>query len=389
MTHPRPPVGVALFLALFILVVTSISPASSPWTATHWLFTYEHGFIKRGFMGSLHALVSDEVGLRSVWMTHIVVSMAASVAFCTLILRTVRANQTGPDDTQTADMAALAFGLMLLSGSGIVQQFFFDTGRFDVYGFLLLCAAFLATGKLHPIPALLTITFLSILAILIHEAFFFWIAPAALALWLLHHPFSRTSLVPLLSCAAAIVLVTFLAGHSSLSDHMTFEEAKSALQQRADFEVSNPSLEVHFRNLEENMRYTLQRALTKERAFLALIALTILGLQTVIFFAILQPARTGLGYLRSMSVLLCFCPIALVLFGHDHGRWLAMINGNLAVMLLAAARLNPGILSRLAPLTIATMLLVVLAQASLGPFGIMIPYPELDLFNALKTLLEG
>ncbi|MGB2202752.1 MAG: hypothetical protein ACPH5G_15585 [Pseudooceanicola atlanticus] len=336
---------------------------STPWVDTHWLFSYADGVVKRGLPGWVYGLFSIPMLDTDLLVTQL--ALAAAVALA-LALRSGQAMVGLPLVTGLLSLVAI------LSGPGLVRQLFADPGRFDAIGLALILLGAMAVDALPRRGGLGLLTVLSLVAVLVHEAFILWVAPVGLALWLLRHGLGRQDL-PMIGGAALVVLAVtgWIAGRS-YGDLMPFDAAKALLQARADFPVSDLSLMVQYRGLGENIAYTAETAWEAGRLAHLLIGLALIAVQ-----ALLVGALIDRGWQRALIVGLCLTPLLLFGLGQDHGRWLAMINAGLAVTAMAGLR---GCKAQFGPPVLAGLAALSAVQLWLGPFGVVRVFPLAGMF---------
>ncbi|MEM8804092.1 MAG: hypothetical protein AAGF55_16320, partial [Pseudomonadota bacterium] len=285
------------------------------WTATHWLFSYEHGFVKRGLVGTLLAQVFDTITIRTVTNLYFGFVGLAVAMLGFLIWRTLLRTATGP--------TALVLACFLVTSPGALQQWLGDVGRFDVFGFILICLTFMVVRRAGATVGLVAVSICAALAIFIHEGFLFWVAPMGLAFWVWQHSPKRCNLVLATGALVCLVGLTAWVSGTSYSDRFAFDDAKSELQERAEFTVNQRSLMVHYRSFAENISYTTERAWTSDR-----LLGQVLGAAYLVFMALWLFAG---NWNRRIAVLLVACvgPLGLLPLGHDLARWFAMIACNL------------------------------------------------------------
>ncbi|MEO0946469.1 MAG: hypothetical protein AAFY06_16880 [Pseudomonadota bacterium] len=331
------------------------------WTATHWLFSYEHGFVKRGLVGTLLSPVFDTITIQTVTYLYLgfVVLAAGMLGF--LIWRTLLRAATGP--------TALVLACFLVTSPGALQQWLGDVGRFDVFGLILICLTFMVVRRAGATVGLVAVSICAALAIFIHEGFLFWVAPMGLAFWVWQHSPKRCNLVLATGALVCLVGLTAWVSGTSYSDRFAFDDAKSELQERAEFTVNQRSLMIHYRSFAENISYSSERAWTSDR-----LLGQVLGAAYLVFMALWLFA----GNWRRTAVLLVACvgALGLIPLGHDLARWFAMIACNLLFALLLVVSSDPARLHPPAMPNVALLCLGVIANCVLGPFGVTLVFPN-------------
>lgn len=271
------------------------------WKITQYAVNYfEHGFIKRGFVGTLFsALPPDFVGM---WVVAV-----NTVLFAVFLLLSHRLITTlVPENSRNVLLALVAISPFC------AFQFAFDVGRFDIYNLLLMVAALglLLRGRIYPVLLLVSI------ATLIHEGFVVYGVPliVGLAIYLAQHrqgkalPSAIADRKALLLSAVVAVLsvVIYLFGNNvQLADSVV--GYGGVVWKRGLFEISFGG-----------------RLLDK--LILGAMVLTLYGLLTRFY----QVNRGRFDVLYVMS----FAPLALFVMGVDYARWCALIFMNILVVIL-------------------------------------------------------
>ncbi len=338
---------------------------------THWLFNYEHGFIKRGLVGEVLRLSGAEVTLQSLTAYQYAIILAASAAFLAVILWFVLKNCIAGQRWHNATIFAVA--LLLMTASGTLHQLIYEFGRFDAFGLIALCAVFACTRLLPGGLSLVVTLFLTVISILIHEALFLWVAPIAFWLWYFHAPSGQRRVWPIFVFGGVALCTVLIAGTSSYGDHFTFEEMRAQLAARSDIPIVDQSLIVQFRSLDENIEDSAQYLLTHRRLIGSLIALVAaLPYVAVIVLSVEKARRVHMIW----AFLAAFTPLALYVVGHDHGRWWAMVNVSLCFAMMCFLW-NAEVTRQKALVLLPIIGLSTVAQLYLGPLGDILPYPYL------------
>jgi hypothetical protein len=122
--------GAAVGATFWYLLYGDVAEGRLRWNYSHWLFSYEFGFLRRGLVGSLVAALAEPPGLESVRAYYAGLLWATFTAYWGVLALRRRWITTG--------------GAALLL-AGIVSPFFLrnfvlDHGRFDVLGLLAAMA---------------------------------------------------------------------------------------------------------------------------------------------------------------------------------------------------------------------------------------------------------
>lgn len=374
----------ALLLALLVLAgaLALIRTNSSfpVWTATHWLFNYDHGFIKRGLIGTLLFMVNDTITAATIQYLHVAVATITTLAFVALAFAVLSASMNSGKGAERKGVwiTAAAFGCLLLSSPGTIQQWYHDPGRFDAFGFLLIMISLFLTSRGSKAVGLLAAFACSAIAVLIHEAFFLWVAPMCVGLWLWRHGTRAREMTMAIGVAVTLTALTAVVGIFNYAGYMDFDAAKAALQNRANFEIEDLSLMIHYRNFNENLTYTSELAWTSRR--LAWLGIGAAFLIALFGFVLRLFSRSGVRADLPVALLLlaCFAPLALLALGHDQGRWFAMLNCNLVILLLAWLMQKPERIRGIAWPDTRLMIVVIAGQFALGPFGVVTIFPAIQ-----------
>lgn len=341
------------------------------------MFTYDTGFIKRGLIGSVVGYWVPQLTLetlhriQSYYATFNSIIFASLVSLC--ISRAINCRQKG----QGILLASIL--VLLLTSSGSVQQIFFDLGRFDTFGFTLILIALIFILVSSSSTAFCIIIFINFLALLIHEAFIFWVVPISFGLWYFH---TGGRGVPrwLFVLAALLILACFgVVFSSSYNDIAPLAVVLERLEMRSDFSLNEASLRIHYRTLSENIVYTAERSFTLRRILGIFISVPVLSAYVWLLWFV-----SAQGWTRRLFVLwiVAIAPLGLFVVGHDHARWLAMVNFNLC---MATVLVLWSVKDELRPNLRATAFLAFFSilQLGLGPFGVSASFPELSSWIVL------
>lgn len=373
-----------------VLIAANTQRTFDEWRATHWTFNYDHGFIKRGLIGEIYQQFQLPLTLKHISITGWLISVVTAVTISALIYRTIARESSHPrepgifmgSDSRLPVLTACIIATWLASGPGVIPQLFYDHGRFDAFAILLIAGSFLVTNGTPKYLALVLITALSGLSIVIHEAYFFWVPWITVGIWLARNKIERSDFVILFVFAATMaVFVLYVAG-ASYSDLLTFEQAILELSGTTNFDISEASLMVHYRELTDNLSYTVEHAWSPRRIISLLTAIGLLLPFIVVAFVFSRRAFETSRYSLLQSLVLVACvlaPVPLFVLGHDQGRWLSMLNINAMFVILIMVR--QGYARSLYRTNWLPLFLgyAVFAQLSVGAFGIARALPRLPL----------
>lgn len=154
----------ALLGAVVIQTKASFKWGHSSWQITEWLINYQGGFVRRGLPGQVILHVSDFLGIHANYMVILISLLAYVFLIIYLIIKTRH------------KFAALLIISPIVMGAPAYQDFII---RKDVLGiiFFLVCLKILFSKKKNIIKYF-GLNLVAIIALLSHEAFFFFAIPA-------------------------------------------------------------------------------------------------------------------------------------------------------------------------------------------------------------------
>lgn len=344
--------------------------ASLPWLAgtlhraygpTHYFLSYRHGFLKRALLGEL-LLPLHSISLHAILAIELVI-FAVLVAVTYIVFR-----RTLFGSVQERSLAAF-----LLAGPALLPHFAYLSGDLDS---LLYCCAVLAVAAFLEMPGTLAIFFaaaLSIVALLIHEAFLLLFYPLLLAMMidLCRRDRLRTGVV---LAQLAVVVIAMLAILHYGKWSVPHPEYLAAAQQRTDMPLEGTVFLVLSNTLQQQLRFVA--ALYDKRLIAGVLLSCLVSLP---YFAVLvwllrgTLAARGYATRSRCALLLLLCaPLLLLPLGHDVMRWVAAVCVNISLFLLYLYRTGaPAERSKLTGWTATPLYGALLAYALvLGPFGI-------------------
>jgi hypothetical protein len=290
---------------------------------THYFLNYQHGFLKRALLGEL-LLPLHFISLRTVLAIELAI-FAAVIAVTYVVFRR----------TLCGTLEERALAAFLLAAPALLPHFAYLSGDLD--SVLYICTV-LAIGAFLTTPAaaaaICTIA-LSIVGMLIHEAFALLFYPVLLAIMLdqsrRHRLRSGVAIAQL-----ALIGIVFLAILHFGKWSVPHPEYLAAAQQRTNMPLEGTVFLVLSNTLQQQLHF-VAALYTKQ-----LIAGVLLScLVSLPYFAmlvwLLQSALAVLGYAKKArwSLLLLLCaPLLLLPLGHDVMRWVSAICVNLSLFLL-------------------------------------------------------
>lgn len=377
--------ALALWLVGALLALASVHDVEY-WKATHWAFNYGEGYVKRALVGTFYQFIEYPVTQQGVITAYLVVAGGVIALFIWLVTTTF-----GPSSHALPhqDFTAAAVGLWLVTAPGFIPQLFHDMGRFDVFGILCLLASALVVVRRDKKEAFLAVLALSCVSIYIHEGFYFWIPPVAIALWIYRHHQSRrdTALVALFA-----VVLTANTGYSGLSTYagsLSLDETMSAVGDQAAFPVDQRAVEVHFRSFAENVDRAWERGWSEDRVERLALAVPVF-IPYLVFFGVLarEIRRVNSGCAVRLGLLFAsvLAPAALFVLGSDFGRWFSMINVGAVAVILFLARCHPNTIRNIPSGAVWLVVVATVMQANLGPYGIEWIFPQANIWPTIEAI---
>lgn len=326
----------ALAALLVVVVVGNAYEPMRAWAYTHWVFSYEHEFVKRALVGELWRQTGLPTGLQSfVVGATVVLALVLVLLAAAFLLPTLHA---APGDRR----GLMRFALLALTCPATLAHAAYDVGRFDQVNLLLATAAvgLLAWGG-GPVVGALAVLLLGA-SILVHEAAVFMFVPVVLAFWYWLRPDRPRLVVVTISAIAlaCLTVVVWLHGHMSTLDLSAY--AQELASRHGNWVLPN-SIAVLFRqSVEANVAFTFDRVLSgrylRDHVWLLLFVLA------PIFWLWREIWRVGGDELeapaRAMLLAASSGPLLLMPVGHDYYRWWAMsiTNTFLVIALLVTRR---------------------------------------------------
>lgn len=342
------------------------------WNATHWLFDYEVGFIKRGLVGTTYQTLGLPHTATILLVVTLLVATTASLLWILYLVRVI--------DDSALKSAGLLFLVWALTMPGSLPQFFYDLGRFDALGAIAILLGLAALNtRITPLRSLVVITCLGLVSILVHEAYYLWVVPTLFGAWVFTAEIDRTNWMAL---GVALLVVTgfvLYVGRATAADHVTRENFTRYLASKGEILPHPKSVAVQFRSLGESIDYGIRHGFTGGRFLGAVLCL-------VSCLPALVTARQTLDRLAEESsrqwwqwagcLAAAALPLSLYIVGHDHGRWWAMSTFSLTALLPVLS--FDGYETILQDSVYAAhrwLILGILFNFVAGPFGVTSPFP--------------
>jgi hypothetical protein len=353
----------------------------SDFNVTHWLFTYDLEFTRRALVGTLlWGLVEPDPELvRGLGVALLVVCSAALIFFAGWALR------------RRPVAFGVGFAALTAACPATLAQFGYDCGRFDQLNLILFLAALVLIVR-GTVAAPLGVVLLTVIALLIHEAFVFIHVPVLMGL-MIHCSGGRVTRGLVLVAVVALIVTTLVIWFGSLEavDHETY---RNQLVERYDLSerLVYLSSRVLYRELPDNIALATG---TLTRRLLNWQSLTILAVLTPWLWVALGTLRSlhagiGSGHRRGfwLPVIMAASPLLLIVVGTDLFRWVSLSMLNLFVVTLVLVRIHSEADMRFHPSWKALTVLVGLGLLA-GPIGIERPFPRSRLVRPFHLAENG
>ncbi len=332
---------VATFVFLFLVPVLyfgSVREAVGDWVASYYHVSYSVGFVRRGLVGTLASPFGD-VKVFAFWST-LIASVAVALLFSLL----------------TEDRR---LWLLFLFSPATALHLGFDVGRYDHFNLALLA---LSLYLLRRNRYLWAVPLLSVLGVLIHEAYLLYAAPViVVAAYLKDRRLALVSV--LLTLAAATVVV----GIGRL-DPVRAEELIS----RGALPGAVEALTMGLRDtVVSNLSYVLTEVV--RRPWDLITPFLLLSGYAHLYLRALRRAKYPLPILLAP-----FSGLLLLIFGYDYPRWASIV---ITVLFLYVAYLNPPLRPFPRERRLALCLMVTTLLGPLGAGHYAFPLAEALLFG--------
>ncbi|MCS4119579.1 hypothetical protein [Salinibacter ruber] len=377
------------FFFVSLCVLSIFNGVRDPWNNTfgsegaytRWYFNYDYGFTKRGLVGELASLVDPHLSILDIQITYLFFVAIFSVLI--LLFYFLFLN----DLTQYETVLFMAWGVTSVGG---IQQYFYDIGRFDVFGAILI---FLGTyimvnikGKIVNFFVCLVLSFLSIL---IHEAYFLWVFPALLFVFC----FVEKEIINCYTAGLVLCCAAFTSFVSSSSPD-TFTSALShskELQSISPFEISTQRIKPLYRTLEESILYNVENLSFFRDTFDTILVSSTFLLVLYPYFSFLRILHTIEDtknfYIYLLLIVCSLAPISLYIAGYDHGRWWGMATVSWSVLFAVVLEGPNGTRIRHQLRENAHLLgLGVVANLVFGPAGVTSLFPKSYAYRIVESI---
>lgn len=335
------------------------------WKLTHWVFTYEFGFTRRAFLGTLLSWLDTEAHVTAAWIAAYCANVLLTILLIALCLRQYLV---------TREDGFLLFFLVAVTHSGTIQHYVYDVGRFDQFIVILTIVAMFAINRLRSAGIFVVVTTAGIGMLLIHEAALLAAIPLIYVCWLFkagHQGWSRRPWI----LSAVVILATFYIVQVTGGAALDWEPHVQLLTDRYGTFVRGDSVAVLHREIDGSVAFAFRQYETGELlaehtllfiAILPTLCLVILALRSVW-------ARDAEARFATLLLASAFSPLMLYMIGIDYGRWWAFALTNFFAAIAFIAWERPRFAFNLQRTFAGHKMLVLLILASslvFGPMGI-------------------
>lgn len=326
--------AVSLVVLLTLAYQRSIVPPHH-WTYTHWLFSYDHGILKRGLAGSVVQWLDinptyDIVFTLSKWNVALAFGLTGA-----LLLR--------PTLQQTVNRGWLLFCLAFIASPAVLLHVGESAGRLNNIALVVMLAFLLALPRLGFRAGWVLLALAGALTVALHEASFFLLAPFMIGSFIYTHQENNHAIAA--GLAAGVVMGLVLGFISIVSAHAGVEEAAYLGHLQSLYpHVHRWAVAVLFTSVDGNISMTLKHGLTLSNLWHHLIFGVIVSPLLVplwrCFRDIAHALRDRGESLVAFGLLLASATAALALYplGMDHFRWLSNVFISLMLALVVMSR---------------------------------------------------
>ena len=321
-------------LTLAVGVAGSLSLAHDreliTWSFTHWAFSYDHGFVKRGLVGEvLSAVIEPQSLFQTVRVASLVSAVAIAAALLYVFLRPfVRFGGPGH----------LAFAVVTATHFGTLQHFFYDLGRFDNFGLLLSLLCLACIDRCGRGVSTVVIAVACGTGIVIHEAFVVIYLPMVLAYWWYRDAGARWMTYPLAGVALLLLVVALLMVSRGSPAVARSDYVRELRAEHGEW-INEGSVGVLYGGVKTESNRVVSNLLTPRRIIQHVVLAAFLFPSLVLVVHAFRrggdagvPSRP-LDVRGLMTLLVCCSPLALYVVGVDFARWWALALTNIFVVL--------------------------------------------------------
>lgn len=326
-----------VFLVAEFLFLASIKTLpSAPFVVTHYLISYEYGFVARGLVGAGFSVLTDSISIRGIFFSAVCVFLFLIVLLSMLLGRILR--------TSTAEnrpVSMLFVALFLASPLSVTYVLGFHFGRLDVYWILLTLLA-LAMMKHRVLRWFVPLLCAS--AVLIHQGYVLTYMPGLMipiVYEIYASKYSKSVMAVFGLCCVTIITLFFYLQYAPVSipfgtavDYADHLSAKAA-----DFEAYAPMLQQEFFTSASEWAQGIIFPILKLIALPLGLTLFVFSVPLIVIFGFIWTrslALTSNPYLKVVFLLCLFAPVIFIpaaLAATDWDRWWAAVLNNQFIFL--------------------------------------------------------
>lgn len=315
----------------FVLAATAWVAASAgelnPWSLTHWVFDYSHGFERRSLVGAaLGAFFgpdgkSTAVVFLGAWSVLLLCAAAVSAIAVRTFLR-------------RGDGASLALLVVPVSCPLVFGLMSYDKGRMDWVELLVALAAVLPLASSRPAGPAWSVwaAVACCVGVLVHEAFLFCFFPLVAGVLFVREGSAKgaSTFRVVALCAPALlsvlVVLVILAAYGAPSD--IFADRVAELRGASGFKISVDAVRVLFMTSAETAEMLAQ---TRWNAIGAVQAPVCMAIAVAWSYPPLLRLWRSRSPFQRAAVLVWPSTFAMFALGHDYVRWtgLAILSAHL------------------------------------------------------------
>lgn len=358
------------------------------WSYTHFLFNYEFGLVKRGFIGEI--ITNFNFPYLSSYNFFLIVSALIFLANMILLLLLIR------DLLNSRNLVLIGCSIIFVSSLAVVFLSH-SIGYFDHVGLLITLVAIRINGFFKKILFLFP-SFT--LALLVHEAIvvmFFPIIFMSLLFDVQANNFKK-QLILLMLFSALIVVLTLFISNATIEKSESREMYRN-LKTEMGHSLRRDAFNVLHRNGEDNLRF-MKIMWSKEKPLLDHIkslSVTLPVILTFIYLMVYMLIKSSTNiYLVILAILASLSPLLLHLFGWDMHRWNTLAITTSFVMLYVvylSTTKNNWLLTKLPnniyPLVILVTFLNGISTIELFDGYSIKPFPFVEHYSSIIDLVAG
>ena len=325
-----------LLLCIFLIVIAnSLSIITNnvfsemQWTA----FTYEFGFIKRGLVGEILRIIFSRPDRQVIIVLSYLVVAAALFSLSYLYLRPY--TQAAPENKSRIWL----FTILALTHFSTLQFTLYDTGRFDQFSIVCMALSIVAIEHWKGLKAAGAIFFLSLAAVLIHEAYFLMFFPMVCFYWMFK---DGKKTVPITTFLLLAAVVAYIGLYGNLKHTISRQDYIHHLVLTYGSWIEEQPVWILYTTTRQHMRVTTQNfglaVFYKAHAlwFIALLpSIIIIQKMIRLLYSTLSAQKSQKRHPPVMVLLFLspFTPLIMYLLGVDFGRWLSACVINVFIFL--------------------------------------------------------